>query len=452
MHGSRYRWRAVLLLCLVTGTGCAQAAGDWALELLKQDYERPDGVPFPAENPYSETKAALGKTLFFDPRLSRSGNMACATCHVPQLGWEDGRPLAIGDAGDTLDRHTPTLWNLAWGEFFFWDGRADTLEAQAAVPIQNHVEMNLPLPELIDRLRDDEDYREQFTAAFPDNPVIDSDNLVNALATYERTLVSPQTRFDRWVAGDEDALTADEKNGFLLFNGKANCVACHSGWSFTDHAFHDIGLADDDPGRGRILELDAALHAFKTPTLRDIGNRAPYMHDGSLETLAAVIAHYEQGFTRRETLAEDMQSFSLTAAERKELIAFLQTLNSDGEIDTTATVDNPQTAGSVTSEAVHTLTISQQDMNFNPEHIVIAPGQTIHILNDDKRTHNIRIHDPKLDYNSGAQEPGETIDIRFPETGRYYAFCGIHPKMRLIVDVEEDMQTETANGGTDNDE
>ncbi len=451
MHGSRLRWRAALLLCLVIGSGYAQAAGDWALELLKQDYERPDAVPFPAENPYSEAKAALGQALFFDPRLSRSGSMSCATCHVPQRGWEDGRTLAIGDAGDTLDRHTPTLWNLAWGEFFFWDGRADTLEAQAAVPIQNHVEMNLPLPELVDRLRDDDDYRKQFAEAFPDNPVIDSDNLVNALATYERTLVSPQTRFDRWVAGDEDALTQSEKNGFLLFNGKANCVACHSGWSFTDHAFHDIGLADDDPGRGRILDLDAALHAFKTPTLRDIGKRAPYMHDGSLETLEAVIAHYEQGFTRRETLAEDMQPFSLTAAETEDLIAFLQTLNNHGEIDITPTVDNPQTAGGVTSEAVNTLTISQQDMNFDPEHIVIAPGQTIHILNDDRRTHNIRIHDPKLDYNSGAQEPGETIDIRFSETGRYYAFCGIHPKMRLIVDVEG-KPAKTADGSTASDE
>lgn len=430
---------AVLFGCLAAAPVATPAAGNWALEILKEEFRRPDSVPFPAENPYSDAKAALGKDLFFDPQLSRSGNMACATCHVPQLGWEDSRPLAVGDSGETLDRHTPTLWNLAWGEFFFWDGRADTLEAQAAVPIQNHVEMNLSLTELVARLRDDADYQNQFAEAFPDNPVIDSTNLVNALATYERTLVSPQTRFDRWVAGDDDALSADEKNGFLLFNGKANCVACHSGWSFTDHAFHDIGLAGDDPGRGKILDLKAALNAFKTPTLRDIGKRAPYMHNGSLKTLESVVAHYETGFIQRDTLSEDMRPFSLTADEKKDLIAFLQTLDNAGETDITPAI-NPRTEQGVTSDAVHTQTISQQDMNFTPEHVVIAPGQTIHILNDDKRTHNIRIHDPRLNYNSGAQEPGETIDIRFPEKGRYYAFCGIHPKMRLVIDVGRDIE------------
>lgn len=412
----------------------AADSNNLALKLLKQQFQRPETVPFPAENPYSDSKADLGQKLFFDPRLSRDRNMACASCHRPQLGWEDGQRVALGAGGSKLDRHTPSLWNLAWGEFFFWDGRADTLEAQAAVPIQNHVEMNLPLQELLQRLQNDPNYRQAFAGAFPDNPVINNNNLVNALATYERTLVSPQTRFDRWVAG-EGTLAEDEQRGFLLFTGKANCVACHSGWSFTDHAFHDIGLPDDDPGRGRILGLDDALNAFKTPTLRDIGRRAPYMHNGALADLPAVIRHYESGFIQRPTLSTDMQSFNLTEQEAEDLIAFLHTLDSQGTIDTTPAI-KAKTESRVTTPAQHTLTISQRDKSFRPTHIAIEAGQTVKILNDDKRTHNIRIHDPNLEYNSGAQEPGETIDITFEETGRYYAFCGIHPKMRLIVDVK----------------
>lgn len=431
----RSGWQLLLLLGSLLALPVS-AADNWALEILKEQFQRPETVPFPAENPYSDSKATLGKILFFDPRLSRSGNMACATCHVPKLGWEDGRALAIGDPGETLERHTPTLWNLAWGEFFFWDGRADTLEAQAAIPIQNHVEMNLPLDKLIKRLQANEDYRQAFAKAFPDNPVIDGANLVNALATYERTLVSPTTRFDRWVAGDDDAISSSAQNGFLLFTGKANCIACHKGWSFTDHAFHDIGLPGDDQGRGKILDLAAALHAFKTPTLRDIGRRAPYMHNGSLKDLEAVISHYVNGFQKRPTLSADMQAIALSRSEQQDLIAFLHTLDSEGEIAVSPDI-TPRTEQAASSEAVRTRTISQSNMQFHPAHIAIQAGQTIHILNDDERTHNIRIHDPKLEYNSGAQEPGETIEIDFEESGRYYAFCGIHPKMRLIVDVDD---------------
>lgn len=435
----RYRQPILFALVLISGLSgsvtWAADSGNWALDLLKQQFERPDSVPFPAENPYSEDKVALGKQLFFDPLLSRSGNMSCATCHVPDLGWEDGRPLPLGDGGQTLERHTPTLWNLAWGEFFFWDGRADTLEAQAAVPIQSHVEMNLPLDKLVQRLQADADYRQQFVQAFPDDPVVDATNMVNALATYERTLVSPETRFDRWVGGDAEALTEQEKNGFLLFTGKANCIACHSGWSFTDHAFHDIGLPGNDKGRGKILELQEAMHAFKTPTLRDIGRRAPYMHNGSLPTLEAVVGHYESGFIERDTLSADMRSFSLTDEERRDLVAFLHTLDSEGQTDTNPSIE-PRTESDTTTAAVRTRTVSQREMQFHPSHIVITPGTTIDILNDDKRTHNIRIHDPDLSYNSGAQEPDETIHITFEESGRYYAFCGIHPKMRLVIDVE----------------
>jgi cytochrome c peroxidase len=414
--------------------GDPQVADDMAA--LTASYRRPEMVPFPADNPYTPAKAELGRALFFDPQLSAGGGIACASCHIPELGWEDGRKTGIGEPGTPLDRHTPTLWNLAWGEFFFWDGRADSLEAQASMPIQSHVEMNMPMQVLVARLAETAAYRDAFAAAFPEDPRVNENNLLNALATYERTLVSPETRFDRRIAG-EKSLSKAEERGFVLFNGKANCAACHSGWAFTDHAFHDIGLPGDDRRRGKVLDLKGADHAFKTPTLRDIGRRAPYMHDGSLPTLAAVIEHYETGIVERPTLSADLERISLTPEERADLLAFLGTLTAPGDVDTAPQV-TPAPVQAQLAEAVPTPAVSQRDKAFTPKHIEIDTGATVRILNDDSRTHNIRIHDANLQYNSGAQEPGETIEITFEMAGRYYAFCAIHPKMELIVDVEPD--------------
>ena len=169
-----------------------------------------------------------------------------------------------------------------------------------------------------------------FADAFPEAPKVDASNLAKAIATYERTFVSPDTRFDRWIAGDEQALTASEIAGFRLFTGKAQCVKCHSGFTFTDYAFHDIGLPGDDRGRGAVLRLDAAEHAFKTPGLREIGRSAPFMHDGSLATLEDVLRHYVSGIVDRPTLSKDLtRGIRLSDAERADLIAFLGTLTSE---------------------------------------------------------------------------------------------------------------------------
>ncbi len=309
-----------------------QAAPADDLAARKASFRRPAAVPFPADNPFSEKKRALGEVLFHDKRLSVDGSLACASCHERGKGFADGKVQGRGVPGRPLKRHTPTLWNLAWSSPVFWDGRARSLEEQVAGPIESPDEMALPMAAVVARLAADPAMARAFADAFPEAPRVDAANLAKAIATYERTFVSPDTRFDRWVAGDEQALTKSEVAGFALFTGKAQCVKCHSGFAFTDYAFHDVGLPGDDRGRGAVLRLEAAEHAFKTPGLREIGRSAPYMHDGSLATLNDVIRHYVSGVVERPTLSKDLtRGLKLSDAERADLIAFLRTLTSEGE-------------------------------------------------------------------------------------------------------------------------
>jgi cytochrome c peroxidase len=318
-----------------TGPGLAE---------LKQRYVRPAAPPFPDDNPYSSAKAELGKQLFFDQRLSGGNDISCAGCHDPDLGWEDGKPVAQSPTGKPQKRHSPTLWNLAWERTFFWDGRSPSLEDQATRPVITQGEMNQPMDSLLAELRAIEGYREGFERAFPDaDPAITEATMAKAIATYERTIVQPMTPFDQWVAGDDDAISGMAKQGFRLFNGKANCVACHGTWRLTRGAYHDIGLKNaGDLGRGPVLEVDAADNAFKTPTLRDVTRRAPYMHDGRMRTLRAVIEHYEDGFVRRATLSEDMRAIDLSEHETAQLIAFLKTLETPEALQGATRPELPQ--------------------------------------------------------------------------------------------------------------
>lgn len=425
------------LLALAGGlvpSGAAVAEGR-AVARLKAGYARPAGVPFPAGNPYTPEKAALGERLFHEPALSRGGGLACAGCHDPALGFADGQPLGRGEPGLPLARHTPTLWNLAWAPALFWDGHAASLEAQAKGPIENPIEMNLPAAEAAARLAAREDYRRAFAEAFPEAPRVDEANLLAALATYERTRVSPETRFDRWIAGDREALDPAEIRGFLLFNGKAGCARCHEGWAFTDHAFHDIGLFGDDRGRGAAIGLPAAEHAFKTPGLRELGRTAPYMHDGRFATLDAVLAHYEHGIVERLTLSRDLKRIGLTPEERADLLAFLMALTAEKAEPAPLVVAAPEAEADGPAAAVSV--VGQRGRRFTPGHVQVAAGGELTIVNDDGRVHNVRIHDPKLAFDGGAMEPGQAVLVRFPAAGRYHAFCAIHPTMRLVVDVAE---------------
>jgi cytochrome c peroxidase len=229
-----------------------------------------------------------------------------------------------------LRRNTPTLWNLAWSKHYFWDGRAPTLEAQARGPIEAADEMGGNWPAILAKLEADTDLTRQFRVAFGDEAPISPDTVAKALAAYMRSLISPPTKFDAWIEGDAGALNAAEARGFSLFTGKAGCVLCHAGWRLTDDRFHDIGLRSRDPGRGGVPGGTPGLGAFKTPSLRELTRTAPYMHDGSLPTLAAVVDHYAGRFIFRPTLAPTMnRTLRLSRQERADLVAFLETLSTE---------------------------------------------------------------------------------------------------------------------------
>jgi cytochrome c peroxidase len=306
------------------------AISSLSIEKLKELYRRPSAIPYPKENPYSPAKAKLGKILFFETRLSRSGVSNCTTCHNPGLSWTDGNAKGVGDHHQLLPRKDPTLLNLAWDELFFWDGRADSLEHQTAGPIEAPGELNMKLSDAVVRLKAIPEYQPLFAAAFPgEKDPITGDNITRAIATYVRTIVSGTAPFDRWVSGDERAISPAAKRGFVLFNGKANCAACHSGWKFSDGSFHDIGIKDDDIGRGKYVSLPIMQHAFKTVGLRNIDRRAPYMHNGSMTTLREVIDHYDHGFAQRDSLASEIKPLHLSEQEKVDLLEFLKTLTSN---------------------------------------------------------------------------------------------------------------------------
>jgi len=280
----------------------------------KAIFARPVNVPSPRSNPLTPDKVALGAQLFSDSRLSGGGTRACASCHQPDKALTDGRGRALCLSGRPLARNTPALWNLAWATRLHWDGSFPSLEAQARAPIRHPDELNSDLVAISARLNRDAEMRQRFADAFPMAPRATPINLVRALASYTRTRISPVTRFDRWIGGDQTALTPDEHAGFRLFAGKAGCIACHGGWRMTNDQLHDIGLP-------------TAVRAFKTPGLRRVGRTSPYMHDGSLPTLTSVVRHYAEGIVDRPSLAPQLRNRArLSNKERARLVAFLKTL------------------------------------------------------------------------------------------------------------------------------
>jgi len=292
----------------------------------RDKFQRPAEIPFPKGNPYSDTKAKLGRMIFWDPLLSGSKTLSCATCHNPGLSWGDGLAHAEGEKAMVL--RAPTLLNVAWIPKLGWDGHFRNLEAVAFGPITTPGNMNLPEKVLLERLSAIPGYVDAFDDAFGEGD-ISKHKVELALATFERTIVSGQAPFDRWIKGDETAINSAAKRGFDLFVGKAHCVSCHSGWSFTDASFHDIGTATgDDIGRGKLFPTSVKLqYAFKTPTLRDVARRAPYMHDGSVASLEAVIDLYDRGGIERPSRSELISPLGLSKEEKADLVAFLRTLN-----------------------------------------------------------------------------------------------------------------------------
>lgn len=327
----------LLLIVLCAGVPRAAAAASDAVlphmvEAMKRDYRRPP--PRPIENP---ALAELGRMLFFDPALSASGKTACGSCHVPQFGWASSGARSIGDSGRPMQRVTQTLLGIGHARPpFDWDGRHATLEAQAVSAIgTGSMSMfmtgaEVRVDDIIARLRANETYVAKFAEAMPGKP-INLDNTVIALAAFQRTIEPGVAPFDRWIEGDEGAISAAAKRGFVLFNTDAACSACHGGWRLTDDKFHDIGTSTTDRGRGRELKDEVAMQfAFKTPTLRSVALRAPYMHDGSAATLREVVDHYVKGGIDRPSRSRMVHPIDLTEQERDELVAFMQTLTAEG--------------------------------------------------------------------------------------------------------------------------
>jgi cytochrome c peroxidase len=329
------RWFGIAvagLVCAAASTTPATPLPTPTLAELMALYQRPESIPFPADDPYSDVKENLGRMLFFDPILSGSRTVACSSCHNPGLTWADSRKLAAGVG--QMDLHTPTLIDVAWVPILGWDGKYRSLESVAFGPLLAPRNMNSTEPEVISRLTAIPGYIQAFEQAFPGGetePKVTRSHIEQALATFERTIIATRAPFDRWIAGDETAIGEPAKRGFVLFNGKAACAECHQGPSFTDFSFHDIGVArEDDIGRARLFPSSVKLrHAFKVPTLRDIARRAPYMHDGSLPTLEAVVDEYNTGGIDRPSRSSLIYPLGLTEDEKRELIAFLNTLTGD---------------------------------------------------------------------------------------------------------------------------
>jgi len=320
-----------LLFSSAMATTVIFAMGAASPEASRDRYLRPAEAPAPADNQLTPDRVQLGRALFFDPRLSGSNWISCATCHNPGLGWSDGLPTGWGHGMKKLGRATPTILNTAFNPIQMWDGRKSTLEDQALGPIGADAEMNQPLPELVAKLSKIDGYRSMFKKAYPSEGISEV-TIAKAIASFERTVISTESPFDRWRMGDAQAISESAKRGFETFTGKANCQACHSGFNFTDNGFHNIGIKTPeghayDVGRYAQKPLKSMRGAFKTPTLRDIGLTGPYMRNGCYTTLMEVVEHYDRGGDDKDNLDLNIVPLGLTAQEKHELVAFLQALD-----------------------------------------------------------------------------------------------------------------------------
>ena len=302
-------------------------------------------VPIPADNPPTADAIALGKLLFYDPSLSNHNTLSCASCHVPSHDFSDPRSLSLGFQGALGTRNAPTVLNAAYLPYQFWDGRAPSLEAQVIGPAFNPVEMDSTAKGTLSNLEKNPKYPALFQKVFG-TPGITIERVEKVIASYERTLLSGDSAFDRYeYGGDKTALTPQQIRGLAIFRdpNRGNCAVCHTINAhyalFTDGKFHNIGEGVDDEGKfddtGRYHQTDVSSDtgAFKTPTLRDIAGTAPYMHDGKVKTLDAVVQYYAGQGNSNPYLDKEMKKIHLTAQDRSDLVAFLKSLTGNTPLD-----------------------------------------------------------------------------------------------------------------------
>lgn len=312
-------------------------------------------VPHPADNPTNDAKKELGKILFFDPRLSISGQIACASCHDPQLGWGDGKRLAFGHDRKLGGRNAMTILNTAFYKKLFWDGRANSLEDQARFPVQDHLEMNASLTDMEKKVQSFAGYKPLFKKAFGEEE-INLEKIFKAIAAFERTVVSPPSRFDLFIKGKQEAMKDEEVLGLHLFRTKAGCINCHNTPLFSDNKFHNDGQTlwgseNEDLGLYNVTKNKADVGKFKTPSLRETMNTGPWFHHGNFPTMKDVILFYNLGNpapiqkkylgTARDSIlpvtSPMLKKLNLSEKEIDALVAFM------GAITTTPRRLNPPT-------------------------------------------------------------------------------------------------------------
>lgn len=321
------------LTSLFLTVGLAAAAlGAQAFEPL------PAKVPVPADNPTTKEKIELGKQLYFDPRLSVDGTLSCNSCHNVMSSGTDNRPVSVGVAGQKGGRNAPTVWNSAFLSAQFWDGRAATLEDQAKGPILNPIEMGMPSPEAaVDRIKSIPGYSTQFKQVFGGSDPVTYDNIAKAIAAYERTLVTPNSAFDRYMKGDKKTLSPAAQRGMKLAQS-VGCTACHNGPNFAGPASLPVGqgfyqkfptFTDndyvtkyklmDDKGRFEVTKDKADQHMWRVPTWRNVALTAPYFHNGSVATLDEAV----------RVMAKTQLNKDLTHEQVADIVAFLNSLSGE---------------------------------------------------------------------------------------------------------------------------
>lgn len=331
---------ALLFGALLCVTGCKAPVNERPIGAVVQ-ITPPLGlppVPIPADNPPTAETIALGRRLFYDARLSKDNSIACSSCHNPSLGFTDGRNISLGVGGMKGVRNAPTVVNAAYLPLQFWDGRAASLEAQAAGPIANPVEMDQTHEVSVSKLELDPVYQAMFLKTFGSKQAT-MGRVLKSIASFERTLLSGNSAFDRYqYGGDKQALTPAQIRGLAIFMDphKGNCAACHTVDAtyalFTDGKFHNTGegVADDgtfkDIGRYHETKVQTDQGAFMTPTLRNVANTGPYMHDGSLKTLKEVVDFYAGGGNSNPYLDKEMRGITLSGQDRTDLVEFLKSL------------------------------------------------------------------------------------------------------------------------------
>jgi len=285
-------------------------------------------APIPFDNPQTDAKIRLGKALYFEPRLSADGTISCATCHSAQKAWANHDPTDTGIGGQVGGRNSGTVLDSGYMKFQFWDGRAASLEEQALGPIHNPIEMGETLENVVRKLNAIPWYREQFQVVFGTD--VTSDGIAKAIASFERTVVSGPSPYDRYLGGETGAMSASAVRGMKIFNGKGHCTPCHSGPAFSDQSFHNLGVGMDakepDLGRENFTKSPADRGKFKTPGLRNVALTYPYLHTGTEKTLLDVVEFYNRGGVANPNLDPLVLPLRLTKQEKQDLVAFLEAL------------------------------------------------------------------------------------------------------------------------------